>query len=655
MKTWSVLLVSSMALFLVSCTHITPPVPAATAAANPDAKTLESLKASEQREVLKAASQRLDETREALKRGKVAEAETSLQPLLNQDLFPNEVNDLRDQIQQAKDKANLDKGKKETERRALQEVERSYVLPSTYGSTVVIDGQPGSVAIPPGPMEELFQRRVDINVESAGVKELVEALKKIEGLNIIADDALEAKKALTIRVEKTPLSEVLSYVARNMGIAFNLGENVVWVTASTEPQGSGPKLETQIYRLRQGFIPSLQTTGGGGQGEGGGEGGGGGGGGADTELEDAIQTVTADGPEGSSYRVFRNRNILLVRNSRENLRLIEKLIEEFDKPPNQVLIEARFLTISQDDLRDVGVEVAQRLPEHQGGEPVDINGDGTISDSEKSAADTYGQILKAAGKPAGEVSDFLTELGTLKPGNTDGLGSLTISGIIGNRTYDMVISALDKRGSARTLSAPRVTVLNNQTARIRKGDKTLYYDELETVAASGGGEGGSAATQTAFTGTPKELELGVTLEVKVNIGNDGKTVMLGLQPEVIDLLRWRAFTVVAGDSNNSSNNDNNNNTSNVGKGQIELPETTESVVNTTVAVKSGETVVLGGMVKSITQHDVKKIPILGDIPYLGILFRHTTDKDQPQHLLIFVTATVVNDSGQFTKVQEPAK
>jgi len=635
MRNWRLLVASALPVLLLSCQHapVAAPTPAPVAPASADPKLLESLKSAEHREVLKAASQRLDDVRKALKAGDLATAEAGLKPLEGQDLFASEVAELRGQIRAARDAVALDVAKKEADRRAFTEVDQRYTLPSAYGSTVTIGGTPGPLAVPPGAMEEVLKRKVTINVQNAGVAELVQALTQIEGMNIIADDALQAKKALTINVKDTPLSEILSYIARNMGIAFHLGENVVWVTAAEEEEAAaGPKLETQIYRLRQGFVPTLKPPqggrGGGGGGGGGGEGGEAAAGPADSDLEDAIEAIAADSPEDASYRVFRNRNLLMVRNTRENLRLIEKLIEEFDKPPRQVLIEARFLTISQEDLMDIGAEIKDTttpaLPALDPNDPTQAR-----------------------------VDTFLTNLGALTTESaTDGMGSIAIGGILGNRTYQLVISALEKNASTRTISAPRVTVLNNQTARIRRGDKVLYYDELETVAASGGGNGGSAATQTAFSGTPKELELGVTLDVKVNIGNDGQTVMLGLLPEVIELKRWRSFDVVAGANNDNNNNNNNNSNGDSALGQIQLPETTESVVNTAVAVRSGETVALGGMIESITSKQVKKVPFLGDIPWLGFLFRHTVETDSPRHMLIFVTATVIDGSGQFVQVKE---
>jgi type IV pilus assembly protein PilQ len=446
-------------------------------------------------------------------------------------------------------------------------------------------------------------------------------LSQVDGLNIIADDAIEAKKSLTINVKNVPLKEVLSYIARNMGVAFYLGENIVWVTESPEEPGSGPKLETRIFQLRQGFIPTLKPQGGGDQG-------GGEGGQAsedDTDLEDALDAFLADSPEGSSYRVFKTRNILVVRDTRENLRTVEELVKTFDKPPYQVRIEARFITIGQADLYDVGSELS------------------LTPDTAPVAGDAETQL---------QVTDLLTSLGALQMDNKDGVGYADLGGVLGNRAYSLVISALDRRASTKNLSAPRVTVLNNHSARIRRGKTTLYYSELDTVASTATSTTGdsNSSIQTAFTGTPDELETGVTLDVKVNVGNDGQTVLLGLKPEIIELSQWRSFNVIAGGDSNSNNNTTDSTTN--AQGNIELPETSESTLQTAVAIHSGQTVALGGLVTSTVQKTVSKVPILGDIPLLGFFFRHTSETNEPQHLLIFVTARVIDQDGNFVRVAE---
>ncbi len=570
----------------------------------------------------RSALKQVTEVRRLIRQGDLDTADALIDAIESGGAVPGDVAALKLELDLAKRKQTLALDQQTSAGLAITEVDQRLVLPKSYGKTVVISPSLDPLEMPVGSMEDLINKRVTIQLDNAGVKELVQVLSQVDGLNIIADDALEAEKNLTINVKNVPLKEVLSYIARNMGIAFHLGENMVWVTESTEEPGSGPKLETRIFQLRHGFVPTLKTQqsndqGGGGQDTAGED---------DTDLEDSLDAFLADSPEGASYRVFKTRNVLIVRDTRENLRLVEELVKAFDKPPYQVLIEARFVTISQDDLRDVGSEFS------------------LTPDTAPVASDAKTQL---------QVTNLLTSLGALEMGNTDGVGYADLGGVLGNRAYSLVIAALDKQTSTKNLSAPRITVLNNHSARIRRGKITLYYSELDTVASTSSSTTGTSnsSVQTAFTGTPEELETGVTLDVKVNVGNNGQTVLLGLKPEIIDLVQWRSFNVIAGGDSSSNNNSSTNSDQNA-QGNIELPETSENVLQTTVAIRSGETVTLGGLVTSSVQQTVTKVPVLGDIPLVGFFFRHSYESNVPQHLIIFVTARVIDEDGNFVQVVE---
>lgn len=566
-----------------------------------------------------AARKQVPEIRSLIKRGEFATAEALLDAVEGSGAIPEEVSVLKLELKTARDRQILELGQQASANRALSEADQRLILPSTYGNTVVISPNLDPLEMPVGTMEDLINKRVSIQLENAGVKELVQVLSQVDGLNIIADDALEAENALTINVRNVPLKEVLSYIARNMGIAFHLGDNIIWVTQSAEPPGAGPKLDTRILHLRQGFIPSLDGN-------------------EDTELEDALDAFLADSPDGASFRVFKTRNVVIIRDTRENLRLVEELTKTFDRPPYQVLIEARFLTISEADLRDVGSEFT-----------IDAVAAPVVGDANQKAQ--VSGLLSSLGSMATWEWDAAGNR-TVKADTSDGIGVISVGGTIGNRAYEFLISALEKRSSTKNLSAPRVTVLNNRSARIRRGNKTLYYTELESVASDGGSDSGSGTVQTAFTGEPAELDTGVTLDVKVNVGNDGKTVLLGLMPEIVEISRWRSFNVVAGGESSSDNNSDNGGGSSSSPGNVELPELSESSVQTAVSVQSGGTVALGGLITTTVQKTVTKIPILGDIPLIGFFFRHTNEKTEPQHLLIFVTATVIDENGNFVRVVE---
>jgi len=566
----------------------------------------EELKAMEKRELRAAVRKRLDLVHDCLSKKQIDEAEANLRPLQKQEFFGEEIRLLEEAIQAARDLIPQKALAAVSGERVLHEAEEGLVLPSTYGKTVVIGANLEPIELPPGPMEELVNRKVSINLNSAGIAELVAVLNQ-DGLNIVADDALEADKTLTIRVQNVPLKELFSYIARNMGVEFHLGENLVWITEGDQGPG-GPKLETRILRLRQGFIPAVPQ-------------GAGAMGATDTgsvaiaaeednDLDDVLTALMADSPEGATFRIFRNRNILVVRDSRENLRLIENLIREFDKPPYQVVIEARFLTISQDDLRDVGVEMKQQLQDEQGNKMVDDH--------------------NVDGPKAIKETNLLTSLGALAADAESGVGLLQLNGVLGKRAFDIAISALEKKKSSTTLSAPKVTVMNNRSARIRKGDTIKYFEDFDVESVDGGDQGDRMVLVP--TGTPTDLPIGITFDVRVNIGNDGRTVLLGLKPEIVEFMEWLSYA-----STTTTN--------------VRLPHTYDQKVATTVGVTSGQTVVLGGMLENTKTRQVKQVPWLGDLPLIGFLFRHTEEINIPTNLLIFVTANVINSRGEYVDVQ----
>ncbi len=127
-------------------------------------------------------------------------------------------------------------------------------------------------------------------------------------------------------------------------------------------------------------------------------------------------------------------------------------------------------------------------------------------------------------------------------------------------------------------------------------------------------------------GEAEELELGIALGVVPSISNDGRDITLALNTSIRDLIAFR--------------NENN----------VQLPETSDSELKTVVTVSSSETVVLGGLIESQQSHSITKVPFLGDIPIIGFFFRKREMEDNPNHLLIFVTATIVDRDGRFNRV-----
>ena len=580
-------------------------------------EALAAIKRDEQRELEAAVRRRLDEIQGLIDKKKYEEALSKLEPLKRFDFCKPEVTSMERTVEILR-RGNADTINGEyTRTHMMKEADKELAMPSTYGTTVLIDQNLSPIELPKGSQEDLINKKISLSLESADVAQLVEELNA-NGLNVIADDALQSEKTLTVKFKDVPIKELFAYIARNMGIAFYVGENMVWVTEGET--GGGPKLETRIIRLPQGFVPEVP------QGGGGAPGARGGGGNVaavqDTDLEDVLTSFLSDSPEGASFRIFRDRNILVIRDTRENLRFAEELIKEFDKPPLQVAIEARFITINEDDLRDVGVEMNQQL----------------TADGRSLAVPPFSNRF---GPEAVKAISSLSKFGEVD--TESGEGNVILSGVIGNRIFETVIRMIETKSSAVSLSVPRVTVMNNRTARIRKGDKLYYFEEYDTASIDMGDQG--TRTTLVPTGSPTELPIGLTLDVRVNIGNDKKTIMLGLKPEIVKFIKWESYNYVNSDDDDDDDDDDT-------MAQIKLPRTNEQMIATSVEVQSGETVVLGGLLEQTKSNEVRKIPLLGDLPIIGFLFRRTIKSYEPKNLLIFVTARIINSRGEFVKVRE---
>lgn len=516
-----------------------------------------------------------------------------------------------------------DMGLNETElainrQRVLNEAATLQLVPDSYNTVVNITPDLEPEFIPMGELEELLTRKISLKVNNLPLSSLAEQLQELDELNIadslniiFSDDAVK-NKTFSCNFKGVPLFEVFTYISKNLGVSFSVSDHLIWVNPA--PTGSGYHLETRIIHLRHGAVPKVpeglgvngQTSFASSTEE-------------DNDMDTALKAFYAGCVTGGSYAIYPNRNLLIVTDTRERLRELEKIIHELDKPPLQAVIEARFITISESDLRDVGVEFTKA----NGGK----GGENLTPDNQTNA----------------NISNFFTELGTIKKKNPEGVAAMTISGILGNRSYDMLISAIQNKSSSVIVSAPRVTALNNRTARIRKGDKLYYFEEYTVQAIDQGDKGTNQVLVPR--GKPATLQVGITIDVKVNIGNNLQTILLGLKPEIINFLRWEDYISTQSETVDKETHTYVTN--------VMLPRTHEQGVSTSVAIRSGETVILGGMVENAKTTTIKKVPFLGDIPLIGALFRHTETRETPTNLLIFVTATIVNEQGEYVIYNPP--
>ncbi len=277
-------------------------------------------------------------------------------------------------------------------------------------------------------------------------------------------------------------------------------------------------------------------------------------------------------------------NTISVRETTDKLEEIRKLVSTWDVPVRQVSIEARIVRAQ--------TNVAENLGISWGGAAYNVSGDNVFSIGGSQAA------VEEAREAAGGTNNTITFPGALAVDlgvSGDGASSFAIGWGSDDFLVDLELSALESDGQAEVVSQPRVVTADRQTATIKSGEEIPYQE-----ASSSG------ATSVSF----KEAVL--SLEVTPQITPDDKIIM--------DL-------VVNQDS----------------RGEITagIPSINTNEVTTQVLVGNGETVVLGGIFQSEVTTQVTKTPFLGDIPYLGRLFKRTEHVDERSELLIFITPKIL--------------
>jgi type IV pilus assembly protein PilQ len=485
-------------------------------------------------------------------------------------------------------------------------------IPDTYGLRRSTNGAAGSLRTPEKAMQKALQKKVTLHLDNVDLANFILTLGDSEKINIVADN-LTSDKTVTIHAQETPLSEILDYVARNMGIAFYLGDNIIWATPQ-EQSKQGLPMEIRMYRLRKGIDGSLSAAGNGNAAASDAE---------NIKIVQAIQRFVPQ-PEGSDLLFDDRSHALIVKNTVENLAKVEDLIETLDVCPPQTLIEARFISTDVTDLRELGIDWILK-------DPLRVS---------ESFHRNQTQIN------AGNVVEFSPLANAAKGLN------LTYEGVLTDPKFQAVLHALEKTGKSQTLSVPKVTTVNNRIATIRVGEDFRYYDEynVQSTPSQVVGTGGNTVYSSILVpvGSPKLEQLGIELKVRPSVGADMSSITLQLLPEISEFVRYEFYEV--GNGNNNQNNAATNGTS-----VVKLPIFRRSRIETEVIVQSGETVVMGGLITSAESKKKDRVPVLSYLPLIGLLFQNDVVDNTQKNLLIFVTATLISERGENLIPLAPAR
>ncbi|MFJ7106917.1 type IV pilus secretin PilQ [Pseudomonas sp. NPDC098740] len=300
------------------------------------------------------------------------------------------------------------------------------------------------------------------------------------------------------------------------------------------------------------------------------------------KLFQSVTSAEAKADERGSITVDERTNNIIAYQTQDRLDELRRIVAQLDIPVRQVMIEARIVEANVDYDKSLGVRWGGSL-QNKG----NWNTSG-VSNSGANASSTIGTPGSTS------TNAPFVDLGTAA--NTSGLG---IAFITDNVLLDLELTAMEKTGNGEIVSQPKVVTSDKETAKILKGTEIPYQE-----ASSSG------ATSVSF----KEASL--SLEVTPQITPDNRIIMevkvTKDEPDYLNKVQ-------------------------------DVPPIKKNEVNAKVLVNDGETIVIGGVFSNTQSKVVDKVPFLGDVPYLGRLFRRDVVSEKKSELLVFLTPRIMNN------------
>ncbi|MCR5865610.1 type IV pilus secretin PilQ [Aquincola sp. J276] len=450
--------------------------------------------------------------------------------------------------------------------------------------------------------------KLSLNFQNIEVRALLQVIADFTNFNVVTSDTVTG--TVTLRLKDVPWDQALDIIMQAKGLGLRKNGNVLWIAPKDELSAKEQvelearkkiadlePVRTQSFQLNYTKAEEVakgltgQSTGS----QPGGQGGG------------AAVATRILSPRGSV--IFETRtNQLFVSDIPSKLEEVQAIIAKIDIPVRQVLIEARIVEADDTFGRALGIKLGgSDLRGVQGGIPGWSVGGGNYV----TVGGGYNAVNGQTGQsPSTDVNQLNSDTGRYNnqfinlPANVTNLGgsqaatfALSLFSASANRFLNLELSALEADGKGKIVSSPRVVTADQIKAVIEQGEEIPYQ-----VATSSG------ATSIQF----KKASL--KLEVVPQITPEGNVIL------TVDVAKdSRGAATTAGPAINTKH------------------------VNTQVLVENGGTVVLGGIFTQEERNDVNKVPLLGDIPVVGHLFKNTVRSSNKTELLVFITPKVVTD------------
>jgi type IV pilus assembly protein PilQ len=435
--------------------------------------------------------------------------------------------------------------------------------------------------------------KLSLNFQNIEVRALLQVIADFTNFNVVTSDTVTGN--VTLRLKDVPWDQALDIILQAKNLGLRKSGNVILIAPKDELNAKEKvELESklQIAALEPLRTQAFQLN--------------------YAKADDIAKGLTGQGVGatggGSASRILSNRgsvvsesrtNQLFVSDIPSKLEEVQALIAKIDIPVRQVLIESRIVIADDSFGRSLGVRLAGvDLRGVRGGTPGwSVGGTNTNVAVGGNLNAVAGTTLQTSGGVQTADTQFVNLPATGANGFNPATFALSLFGVDSNRFLNLELSALEADGKGKVVSSPRVVTADQQKALIEQGEELPYQ-----VATSSG------ATSLQFR------KANLKLEVTPQVTPEGNVI---LDVDVTKDSVGRA--TAAGFAINTKH------------------------VKTQVLVENGGTVVIGGIFEQNDREDVTKVPWLGDIPYLGYLFKTRTVTSEKTELLIFLTPKVVTE------------
>ncbi|WP_180076087.1 type IV pilus secretin PilQ family protein [Acinetobacter sp. YH12106] len=441
-------------------------------------------------------------------------------------------------------------------------------------------------------------KKISLDFQDIEVRRVLQLLADFTDINMVAADSVQGN--ITLRLKEVPWDQALDIVLKTKNLDKRRNGNVIWIAPVTElikaeeeeakALAQSVKLapiQTEYMQLsyaKAAEIEKLITQNKGSSNSGGSSG---------ANNNDKESLLSSRG----SISIDARTNTIIVNDTQPFIDKIRNMVDLLDVQVKQVMVEARIVRATTDFTKEMGVKWGILSQGITNNNHLLVGGsDTSLWDLREPEFDSErGGYTYEIQRP----QNLNVDLGVTSPGASRiAFGLISLSDFM----LDLELSALQADGYGEVISTPKVLTADKQKAMVASGTQIPYQ------SSEGGGV--NAVSTTAF------IDATLSLDVTPSITPDGKVQM--------------ELNITSDSPGNPTPT-----------GQLTI---NKNQINTNVLVDNGETVVLGGIFEQETRNAQTKVPFLGDIPYVGRLFRKDLKSDNKRELLIFVTPRIVNDS-----------